>query len=65
MDWKGDMDEQVEVDSGKMVWELLVRPCMEYAVEVWWTGGRSACRKLQSAQMKMGRRLLGASNTIA
>ena len=38
---------------------------MEYAAEVWWVGGRSACRKLESSQMKMGRRLLGASNTAA
>ena len=69
MDWKGDMDEhregQVEVDRGRMVWELLARPSMEYAAEVWWTGGGSACRKLESSQMKMGRRLLGANNTVA
>ena len=38
---------------------------MEYAALVWWTGGCSACRKLKSAQMKTGRRLLGASNTVA
>ena len=39
---------------------------MEYAAEVWWTGGRSsACRKLDLAQMKMGMRLLGVSNTVA
>ena len=28
-------------------------------------GGRNAYRKLESAQMKVGRRLLGASNTVA
>ena len=28
-------------------------------------GGLSACRKLESAQMKMGRRLLGANNRVA
>ena len=38
---------------------------MEYAAEVWWTGGSSACRKLESSQMKIGRRLLRASNTVA
>ena len=60
VDWKGDMDEQSEwADGGRMVWELLVRPSMEYAAEVWWTGGSSACRKLELSQMKMGRRLLG------
>ncbi len=47
------------------MWELLARPSMEYAAEVWWTGGHSACRKLESSQMKMGRRLLGASNIVA
>ena len=29
------------------------------------TGRPSACRKLESAQVKMGRRSLGASNTVA
>ena len=38
---------------------------MEYAAEVWWSGGYSACRKLESAQMKVGRRLLGESNKVA
>ena len=36
---------------------------MEHAV--WWSGGCSACRKLESAQMRVGRRLLEVSNTIA
>ena len=36
---------------------------MENVAEVWWTGERSACRKSESSQMKMGRKLLGASNT--
>ena len=31
---------------------------------VWWIGGRNACRKLELSQMKMSRRLLGASNTV-
>ena len=34
---------------------------MKYADEVWWTGGRSACRKLESSQMKMGKRMLWPS----
>ena len=32
---------------------------MEYAEEVCWTGGRSACRKLGLPQMKKGSRLKG------
>ena len=58
-------DVVVLVASGRMVLELLARPSMEYADEVWWTGGQSACRKLESSHIKMGRKLLGASNTVA
>ena len=60
-EWVGrsSVNGQVEVDRGRMVWECLVRPSMEYAAEVWWTGGCSACRKLEASQMKMGRRLWG------
>ena len=32
---------------------------MEYAAEVWWTEGHSACKKLELAHMKMGRRMFG------
>ena len=34
---------------------------MEHAAEVWWSGGRSECRKLEWTQMRVGRRLLRAS----
>ena len=63
--WVSRVNGQVKVDRERMVWVLLARPSMEYAAEVWWSGGYSACRKLESSQMKMGRRLLGASNTVA
>ena len=46
-------------NRGLMVWELMGRPCVEHAAEVWWSGGHSACRKLESAHMRVGRRLLG------
>ena len=41
------------------MWELIGRPSVGHAVEVWWSGGRSACRKLEEAQMKVDRTLLG------
>ena len=63
--WMSRVNGQVEVDRGRMVWELLARPSMEHIAEPWWIRGRSACRKLESAQMEMGWRLLGASNTVA
>ena len=56
---------QVEVDRGRLVWELIGRQSVEHAAEVWWSGGCSACRKLESAQRRVGRRLLGATNTVA
>ena len=38
---------------------------MKHAAEVLWSGGRSVYRKMESAQMRVGRRLLGESNTVA
>ena len=64
-EWAGKVNVQVEVDRGRIVWELIGRPSVEHAAEVWWSGGRSVCKKLESAQMRVGRRLLGASNTEA
>ena len=40
------------------MWELLARPSMEYATEVWWTGGLSPLRRV-------GMRLLEESNAVA
>ena len=37
---------------------------MEHAAQVWWSGGHSACKKLESAQMKVCKKLLGESNTV-
>ena len=45
---------QVEVDRGRMVWELMGRPSAEHAAEVWWPRGRSACRKLGSGTDESG-----------
>ena len=44
---------QVEVDRGWMVWELIGRQSVKYAAEVWWSGGLSTCRRLESAQMRV------------
>ena len=57
--WMSRVNGQVEVDRGRMLWELLVRPSMEDAAEVWLTRRLSACRKLELSQTKMGRKLLG------
>ena len=36
---------------------------MEHAAEMWWSRGCSPSRNLESALMRVGRRLLGTSNT--
>ena len=63
--WVSRVNGLEEVDRGQMVWELMGRPSVEHAAEVWWSGGHSVCRKLESPQMRVGRRLLGACNTVA
>ena len=40
--WMSRVNGQVKVEG------------VEYAEEVWWSGGRSACRKLESTQMGVG-----------
>ena len=70
-EWAGKMsrkDGQVEVERGRLVWELLARPGLEHAAEVWsswWPGGKSVNRKLEAVQERIGRRLQGASRTVA
>ena len=41
--------EKIKVDRGRMVWELLTRPSLVHAAEVWFTGGHIARRKLISS----------------
>ena len=59
MMWMSKVNGQVEIDRGKMLWEVIGRPSVEHVQEVWWSGGCSACRKLESAHMIVGKRLLG------
>ena len=40
--WMSRVNGQVEVDRGRMVWELLARPSMEYTAGMWWPGGHGA-----------------------
>ena len=56
------MDRWKLIEDG---WCGNLRPTVEHAAEVWWSGEHSACRKLESAQMRVDRRLLGTSNTVA
>lgn len=33
------------------MWELLARPSLEHAVEVWWLGGKVPKKKLKSVEV--------------
>lgn len=59
------MDGQIEVEQGRLVWELLAHPSLEHAASVWWTGGKVASKKLETVQDRVGRKLLGASRSVA
>ena len=58
------VNRQVEGDRGLMAWALIRKLSVAHAAEVWWSGWCSACSKLESTQMRDGRILLGASNTV-
>ena len=41
-EWMSRKDGQIEVERGRLVWELLARPSLEHAAEIWWPGGKAA-----------------------
>ena len=55
----------MEVDRCRLIWELLARPCLEHASEVWWAGGKVACKNLENIQENIGRKQLGGTSTVA
>ena len=55
---------EMEVDRGRPIWELLARPFLEHASEVWWAGGKATCNSLKTIQENIGRKLVGASRQL-
>ena len=49
---------EIEVDRGRLIWELLASPCLEHASEVWWTGRKAACKNLEKIQENIGQKLM-------
>ena len=58
MGWKGDkmsrVNGKLEVNRGRMVWGAYRDTSVEHAAEVWWSGGRNVCTKLELAQNESG-----------
>ena len=38
---------EIEVDKGRLISELLARPCLEQCIEVWCTGGNAECKSFE------------------
>ena len=51
--WMSQVNGQMEVERGKLVWELLARPCLEHAASVWSTGGNVASKMLEAVQERV------------
>ena len=64
-EWMSRVNGQIEVERGRLVWELLARPSLEHAASVWWTGGKVASKRLEALQDRVGRKLLEASRSGA
>ena len=43
-EWMSRKDGQIEVERGRLVWELLAKLSLEHAAEIWWPGGKAANR---------------------
>ena len=62
-EWMSQVNGQIEVERGRLVWEFLAYLSLEHAASVWWTGGKVASKKLEAVQDSIGRKLLGASRS--
>ena len=52
------------MDRGRLICELLARPCLEHASELWWAGGKAVCKNLEKIQENIGRKLVSEGSTV-
>ena len=50
---------EMELDRGRLIWELLARSCLKHASE------KAVCKNLEKIQENIGRKLVGENSTIA
>ena len=55
--WKG-----INARAGEQVWEQMIRPIIEYASEIWFTGKETDLERLQ---LQVGKALLGVGQSCA
>jgi len=57
-EWMSRVNGHIEVERGRLKWELLARPSLEHAASVWWNEGKVASKKVGTVQDRVGRKLL-------
>ena len=55
----------METERGAAIWESMGLPTVNFAVEVRWMGTKAQQKKLDAVQEQVGRKILGASRTVA
>ena len=55
----------METEQGAAIWESMGLPTVNFAVEVSWKGTKAQQKKLDAVQEQVGRKILGASRTVA
>ena len=57
-------DQQIEVERGRLVWELLERLGLENVAEVWLPSGNITNKKLEHGQDIVNQHLLESSRSV-
>ena len=63
--WMGRVNGVMETERGAAIWESMGLPAVNFAVEVSWKGTKAQQKKLDAVQEQVGRKILGASRTVA
>ena len=57
---------EMKVNRGTHIQELLARLCLERTSEVWWTGGKAACKNMEKkSRENIGRKLVDGNSIVA
>ncbi len=63
--WMGRVNGVMETERGAVIWETMGLPAVNFATEVSWKGTKSQRKKLDAVQEQVGRKILGASRSVA
>lgn len=63
--WLGKVNGVMETEQGKVIVEFVCTFELDYGAEVAWRGSRALRSKLESCQVRMGKKLAGSSRTVA